>query len=318
MFCGSVYYRSLQPRHLTNCYRYDKRKRPERSEEVLDVLNTGPMVFRNPHFLHEDYNRESATLRMLGLHLDCLSYEEMHQAFDWWISNKHRPGLTVALVNVNCCVSALKDPTVFKCYEAADIRGIDSMPFLWIARLLTGRRLDRLYAPDMLLQVARRAESRPYKFFLLGGMPGAAEKIAAMLQSHYPGVDIVGTYCPPFRPMTEEEDTELVATINSAQPDFLWVGLGSPKQDVWIVEHRYKIRGCVMVASGATFDFFSGYIKQAPMWIRNAGVEWLFRLCHDWRRLWKRYTVYNLIFLGCFLMEIIGIKRWHATRKTRA
>jgi N-acetylglucosaminyldiphosphoundecaprenol N-acetyl-beta-D-mannosaminyltransferase len=269
------------------------------------------LIERDDGYLAPAYHDKPMTIRMLGLRLHCLTYAEMFSAFDWWISDKTRPALTVALVNVNCCVSALTEPRIFECYRAAGIRGIDSMPFLWLARWLTRRPLDRLYAPDMLLEVAARAQSHKYSFFLLGGMPGAGESIAAKLLARFPGVNIVGIHCPPFRPLTPEDDRALVDAINAAQPDILWVGLGSPKQDLWIHEHRSQLRGCVIVASGATFDFFSGRIKQAPKWIRQSGFEWLFRLCHDWRRLWRRYTVYNLVFVMCFILEIVGIKRWH-------
>jgi N-acetylglucosaminyldiphosphoundecaprenol N-acetyl-beta-D-mannosaminyltransferase len=261
-------------------------------------------------FLHESYGATVKTMDILGISMHCLSYEEMHAAFDWWISDKTRPALSVALVNVNCCVSGLRDPRVLRSYALAGIRGIDSMPFLWLARLLTGRALDRLYAPDILLEVARRSEKKNYRFFLYGGAPGAGEKIQNMLEDRFPGVQVVGTYCPPFRSLTREEDSIAVNTINEARPDFVWVGLGSPKQDVWIEEHRERIPGCVMVASGATFDFFSGRITQAPKWIRDMGFEWLFRLCHDWRRLWRRYTIYNFIFLGYFILQLFGLKPW--------
>ena len=269
-------------------------------------------------FLDPAYHDRPSTLRILGLRLHCLSYDEMHHAFDWWISDKRRPSLTVALVNVNCSVSALIDPQTFSCYQSADVRGIDSMPFLWLGRALTRRTIDRLYAPDMMIEVAKRAQSKHYKFFLMGGMPGAAATIAALLWERYPGIQIVGTYIPPFRPLTPGEDEDLVAMINAAQPDFVWVGLGSPKQDLWIQEHRERIRGAVLVASGATFDFFSGRIRQAPKWIRNSGFEWLFRLCHDTRRLWRRYTIYNVYFFVYFLLEIMGFKKWEQRASLRS
>jgi len=251
------------------------------------------------------------SMRILGLDLDCLSYDEMHSAFDRWLADKGRPALSVALVNVNCCVSAVLDSSVFGVYKSAGIRGIDSMPFLWLARLVTRRKCDRLYAPDIMIEVARRARQKNYRFFLYGGAPGAAEHIAQMLQHQFPGVIIAGIYSPPFRPLTADEDEAVVKMINDAHPDFVWIGLGSPKQDVWIREHKERIRGCVMIASGATFDFFSGRIRQAPAWIRNSGCEWLFRLCQDWRRLWRRYTIYNVIFIAAFLLEILGIRQWN-------
>jgi N-acetylglucosaminyldiphosphoundecaprenol N-acetyl-beta-D-mannosaminyltransferase len=104
--------------------------------------------------------------------------------------------------------------------------------------------------------------------------------------------------------------------INKARPDFLWVGLGSPKQDVWISEHREKIRGTIMVASGATFDFFSGRIKQAPPWIREAGFEWLYRLAKDFRRLWVRYLVYNCVFVAMFALQVTRLRSYPAVAQT--
>jgi len=181
------------------------------------------------------------------------------------------------------------------------------MPFLFLARLFYQRRSDRFYAPDLLLEASRRTSSRPYTFFLFGGFPGAPEKIADFLRRQHPSVRIVGTYAPPFREMTAEEDEEFCRLVNEAAPDFVWVGLGSPKQDWWIANHLDEIHGAILVPSGATFDFFSGRIRQAPAWIRNIGFEWLFRLTRDFRRLWKRYTVYNVVFLVMFFLERIHI-----------
>jgi N-acetylglucosaminyldiphosphoundecaprenol N-acetyl-beta-D-mannosaminyltransferase len=130
------------------------------------------------------------------------------------------------------------------------------------------------------------------------------------LKERFEGVTVVGKYSPPFRALTEEEDKTVCDMINRARPDFLWVGLGSPKQDIWIREHREKIRGTIMVASGATFDFFSGRIKQAPEWIRNAGFEWLYRLTKDFRRLWVRYIIYNIIFIVLFTLQLAGILKF--------
>ena len=163
-------------------------------------------------------------------------------------------------------------------YNSADIVGIDSMPFLKWARAFYNKNCDRFYAPDLMLEVSSKAKECGYTFFLYGGADDAPDKIEEYLSKRFDGIKVVGKYSPPFRPLTEEEDQAVCDMINKARPDFLWVGLGSPKQDVWISEHRDKIRGTIMVASGATFDFFSGRIKQAPLWIREAGFEWLYRL----------------------------------------
>jgi N-acetylglucosaminyldiphosphoundecaprenol N-acetyl-beta-D-mannosaminyltransferase len=158
-----------------------------------------------------------------------------------------------------------------------------------------------------MLEISSKAKEKNYTFFLYGGYPGAPEKMEAYLEERFDGINIVGSYSPPFRPLTEAEDQKICDTINTLQPDFLWVGLGAPKQEIWIYEHREKIRGSIIIGSGATFDFFSGRIKQAPELVRNVGLEWLYRLTQDLRRLWVRYTVYNVIFLAVFALQVLRI-----------
>ena len=249
-------------------------------------------------------------MNILGIKMDCLSYDDMYPMFDHWLSDKTSRSRSLALVNVNCCVSALNDPPLRDIYNSADIVGIDSMPFLKWARAFYYKQSDRFYAPDLMLEVSSKAKEKGYTFFLYGGMPDAPDKMEAYLKERFEGVKVVGKYSPPFRPLTEEEDDAVCKMINDLQPDFVWVGLGSPKQDVWIRDHREKIRGSILVASGATFDFFSGKIKQAPEFIRNSGFEWLYRLTQDFRRLWKRYTVYNVIFVFMFILQLTGIRRF--------
>jgi N-acetylglucosaminyldiphosphoundecaprenol N-acetyl-beta-D-mannosaminyltransferase len=242
--------------------------------------------------------------------MDCLSYGEMHQIFNLWLADKSSRSHSLALINVNCCVSALLDKRLVNLYNEADIVGIDGMPFVHWARAFHNKRSDRLYAPDLMLEAARKAKQYGYTFFLYGGPPGAPEKMEEYLRQRYDGLRIVGKYSPPLGQLTEEEDQAVCDMINAAKPDLVWVGLGSPKQDVWIAEHREKIRGSILIASGATFDFFSGRIRQAPEWVRNAGFEWLYRLSQDFRRLWVRYTVYNVVFLAMFGLQLLKIRRF--------
>jgi len=249
------------------------------------------------------------TLRILGLDIDCISYDAMMDRFDHWIQSGARRAFSVALVNVNCCVSALLDQKVRRVYQRADLRGLDSMPFLYVAKTLRSRKCDRLYAPDMMLKLAEHSLQRGYKFFLYGGASKAPEAMADYLLQRFPKLQITGMYSPPFRAMTEAEDDEICRVIKESGANILWVGLGSPKQDVWIEDHRSKLPGIVMIAAGATFDFFSGTISQAPRWIRSSGFEWFYRLLQDPVRLWKRYTVYNLLFICAWVLELSGLLR---------
>jgi N-acetylglucosaminyldiphosphoundecaprenol N-acetyl-beta-D-mannosaminyltransferase len=211
------------------------------------------------------------------------------------------------MVNVNVCVSSLFNKKLRDMFNSVDIVGVDSMPFLMWARLFYKIRSDRFYAPDLMLQVSSKAKEKGYTFFLYGGYPDAPDKIERYLKERFDGIDVVGKYSPPFRPLSEEEDKAVCDMVNKVQPDFFWIGLGSPKQDVWIYEHLEKIKGCIMMPSGATFDFFSGNIAQAPAWVRNLGFEWLFRLTKDFRRLWVRYTIYNFVFIFVFFLQLINI-----------
>lgn len=246
-------------------------------------------------------------MNILGINIRALSYEDMFLIYDNWLANKNGPSHSLAVINVHICVSALMDKKLRDIYNSVDLAGIDSMPFLLWARAFYRKDSDRFYAPDLMLQVGSRAKEKGYTFFLYGGYPGAPDKIEEYLKKRFNGIRVVGKYEPPFRKLSREEDDFICETINGAKPDFLWIGLGSPKQDIWIHAHREKLRGCIIVPSGATFDFFSDRIRQAPKWIRDIGFEWLFRLTQDYRRLWKRYTIYNVIFLIVFFLQQIRI-----------
>jgi N-acetylglucosaminyldiphosphoundecaprenol N-acetyl-beta-D-mannosaminyltransferase len=256
-------------------------------------------------------------MNMLGININCLSYEEMYPLFDSWLADKNGDSHSLAVINVHICVSALFDRKLRDIYNSVDLAGIDSMPFLMWARLFYKKEADRFYAPDLMLEIGNAAREKGYTFFLYGGYPGAPDKIEQFLKEHFEGINVVGKYSPPFRPMTMEEDDDLCKMINDLRPDFLWIGLGSPKQDVWIREHRQKIKGCILMPSGATFDFFSQKIKQAPRWIRSIGLEWLFRLTQDFRRLWVRYTVFNIVFLTVFLLQLIKVVSFDSTGSMR-
>ena len=246
-------------------------------------------------------------MNILGISMDCLSYGELHSLCDSWLADRSAHSRSVSLVNVNACVSALFDRRLYRIYNSSDIAGIDGTPFLLWARAFYRKESDRLYAPDLMLEISSKATEKNYTFFLYGGYPGAPEKMEAYLKERFDGINIVGSCSPPFRSLTEAEDQEICDMINAVHPDFLWVGLGAPKQEIWIYEHRERIRGSIIIGSGATFDFFSGGIKQAPKFIRNAGFEWLYRLTQDFKRLWVRYTVYNVIFLAVFALQVLRV-----------
>lgn len=246
-------------------------------------------------------------MNILGINIKCISYQEMYPIYDGWLSNKDGRSHSLAVINVHICISALFDKKLRDIYNSVDLAGIDGMPFLLWARAFYKKDCDRFYAPDLMLQVSSKARKNGYTFFLYGGYPDAPDKIEGYLRDRFEGITVVGKYSPPFRELSPEEEEDICKMINDARPDFLWVGLGSPKQDVWIRDHREKIKGSIIMPSGATFDFFSGIIRQAPKWIRDSGFEWLFRFSQDFRRLWIRYTIYNVVFVFMFILQQLRV-----------
>jgi N-acetylglucosaminyldiphosphoundecaprenol N-acetyl-beta-D-mannosaminyltransferase len=258
--------------------------------------------------------RPYPVVNFLGVGVDAVTYADLFRAVDVWTADKGGRSHHVACINAYNVALALSNPRLARIYNGADIAGPDGMPFVrWIRRTLK-TSCDRIAAPDTILQLAQRARSSGYTFYLYGGDSDVVVRMKAFLEQRFPHIRIVGYLSPPFRAMTPEEDDAVCAAINQLKPDIVCVGLGTPKQDYWIEEHLYKIRGSVLIASGATFDFFGGRIKMAPEFIRRSGFEWLYRLfSKDFRRLWQRYTVYHGLFVWHFLLQVLGIKvRQHA------
>ena len=167
---------------------------------------------------------------------------------------------------------------------------------------------DRVYGPELMLRLCQIAEKEGWRCALLGGRPEVLEQLRHRLSDRYPKLQFVFSYSPPFRELTTEEDSALCDSINLARPDILWVGLGSPKQDIWMFEHQKKLTVPALHGVGAAFDFHAGYVRQAPQWIMDAGLEWLFRLSREPSRLWKRYTVVNLLFVWYVILAIFKEK----------
>lgn len=255
----------------------------------------------------------------IGIGIDAITYGEMFDRIDTWLRDKHTRSHHIACINAFCVTLAMNDERLTKIYNGADIVGADGIPFVWWIRKFLKAKCDRLAAPDILLQLAQRAKQTGYTFYLYGGSPDVVSEMKKTLEAKFPHVKIVGFMAPPFRSLTEEEDIKITNEINRLQPDIVCVGLGTPKQDYWIEDHLYKIRGAVLIASGATFDFFGGRIKMAPEFIRKSGFEWLYRLfSKDFRRVWKRYTIMNLIFMWNFAMQLIGLGTRRPARWTRS
>jgi N-acetylglucosaminyldiphosphoundecaprenol N-acetyl-beta-D-mannosaminyltransferase len=186
----------------------------------------------------------------------------------------------------------------------------DGMPLVWFCRALGFREVDRVYGPDLMCAVLADPELRARRHFLLGGAPGVAESLATALDRRYPGFNVVGTYAPPPEATQTGVDPRAISALADARADFVWVGLGSPKQERWMARHAPHVTAAAMIGVGAAFDFLSGRKAQAPRWIRSSGLEWIFRLLTEPKRLAGRYLRTVPAFIGLALLAAIGARRF--------
>jgi N-acetylglucosaminyldiphosphoundecaprenol N-acetyl-beta-D-mannosaminyltransferase len=224
-----------------------------------------------------------------------------------WIERGDR-GRTVTFTTVHMLVEGMKNPGFFRILEKTDLNCPDGMPLVWYGRSRAGAELeradiDRVCGPDFLPAFCAATANMNLRHFFFGGAEGVAARAASALKRANPGMQIAGTLSPPFRALTQEEKEEIVRTINAARPDVVWVCLGCPKQEAWIDEFRDQLDVPVLLAVGLAVDIVAGDKSRAPAPLRVLGLEWFYRLCQEPRRLWRRYLVYNSIFLYHLVAE---------------
>lgn len=222
--------------------------------------------------------------------------------------------LHVHFCTVHSVVSAADDEGLRAAFNAPDsIASPDGVPLVWVGRA-RGRSVERVCGPDLMPALIDRARALGARHFFYGGAPGVAERLAERLAETYPGLEVAGTHSPPFRPLTPEEDAAEIEMINAARPDYVWIGLGAPKQDLWAARQRSALDAPVLLAVGAAFDFHSGGLRRAPAWMQRTGTEWLFRLLAEPRRLFRRYAVTNTRFAYLLLRETVSGRRLRRPR----
>ena len=206
--------------------------------------------------------------------------------------------------------------SIMDCYEDGYLREIfnksglttpDGMAVVWIMKLKGNKTVSRVYGPDLLLSLCELSNKSGWKHFFYGSTDQVLNQMLAKLLTEYPDVKICGSYAPPFKVGKITERQEVINNINQLNPDIVWVGLGSPKQEYWMFEHRGKLNAPLLIGVGAAFDFLSGNKNQAPKWVQRSGFEWLYRLIDEPRRLWRRYIKYPK-FVMLVLKEMVGLK----------
>ncbi len=246
---------------------------------------------------------------VLGVRVHAVQIPDVISRMEDWISSRNNCHF-IAVMNAHSVVEARRDASFKEVLNSADLAVPDGMPLVWLGRLRGYLLRHRVYGPDLFLSFCQATREKGYGHFLYGGAHGVSEKLAEGLRILFPSIKVVGTYSPPFRCLTSEEERRVTEMINNADPQVLWVGLGCPKQERWMYEHRNTLRVPVMVGIGQAFDIYTGRLRQAPRWMREHGLEWSFRLMQEPGRLWRRYLFYNAQFIYCTLLELAGLKHF--------
>ena len=244
---------------------------------------------------------------ILGVRIDMVDYDSTLSAIRDCIMH-HSRGNYICASPVHPIMVAQRDKELKKALLNSLLTVPDGMPVVWAARLLGGSIRDRVYGPNLMLRLCEMSEREGYSIFLYGGSPETLEKLGENLRARFAGLKIAGAYSPPFRKLLPEEENGILEMIRVASPDILFVGLGVPKQEKWMLNMCHRVQVPVTLGVGAAFDFISGEKKQAPAWLQKKGLEWFFRLVTEPGRLWSRYLIYNPLFISYFVGQLLSFR----------
>lgn len=240
----------------------------------------------------------------MGVELAVSDYEEVIDWMEAVIAADGRAYVTAAAVNL--VMSAHEDPDTRAAVLGATLAVPDGQPLVWALRALGNARATRIYGPDLMARFCARAARSGTPMYLYGGRtPEALELLRSRLEERFGGLRIAGGFSPPFRELTEEEERDAIERIDSSGAAVVWVGTGQPKQERWMARMRPRLAAPLLVGVGAAFDFHAGLVPQAPGWMQRNGLEWVYRLSREPRRLWRRYARYNPLFVACFTRQYL-------------
>lgn len=251
-------------------------------------------------------------VNILGVRVSAVTMDDATAAIVSWIED--RTPNYICVTGVHGVMECQRDADLAQIHNLSGLTLPDGMPLVWMAHRLGFPAVRRVYGPDLMAEMSALSARRGYRNFYYGGSPGLAERLKASLERRYPGLHVVGTLSPPFRELTSAEDDEVTAAIAAARPDIVWIGLSTPKQERWMKSHVGRVHAPVLVGVGAAFDFLSGNKRQAPRWMQRNGLEWLFRLSCEPRRLAGRYLRNNPEFIVKALSQIVAPTRYPQAR----
>jgi len=262
---------------------------------------------RVPETIQSDRTLFMPNFRVLGVRVDAVDMTDAVTHMERLIESR-KSGSYVAVTGMHGVAEARQDSRFREILNSADLVVPDGMPLVWLGRWHRLPIRHRVPGSELMAAFCEKTGCR-YRHFFYGGAPGVAEDLAQQLHRRFKIV-VAGTYTPPFRPLTDFEESKVAVLVEASHPDLLWVGLSTPKQERWMYEHRKRLNVSLMLGVGAAFDMNSSWLLRAPQWMRGSGVEWLFRLLAEPRRLWKRYLVTIPRSIWSVSLELLHIAKF--------
>lgn len=216
----------------------------------------------------------------------------------------------VCVTGVHGVTEAQGDPGFRRILNEAFLNTPDGMPMSWVGWAQGLKAMDRVYGPDLMLELSARSPGHGFRHFYYGGKDGVADLLSEKMKARFPGLQVAGSYSPPFRPLNDGERADLIRRVAACKPDFFWIGLSTPKQERAAAEFSQMLDAKIVLAVGAAFDFHAGLVSQAPRWMQRSGLEWLYRLYTEPRRLWKRYLINNPLFIFRIALQLTGLRKY--------
>jgi N-acetylglucosaminyldiphosphoundecaprenol N-acetyl-beta-D-mannosaminyltransferase len=244
---------------------------------------------------------------VLGIGVSATSMEAALDEVARWIDDGEQH--YVCVTGVHGVMESQRDPDLIRIHNESGLTIPDGAPMLWAGRMAGAAEMRRMRGPDFMLALCERAAERGWGSFFYGGAEGTPETLVRRLTERFPSLRVCGTYSPPFRELTPEEDEEIVERINASGADLVWVGLSTPKQERWMDAVSGRVRAPALLGVGAAFDIHAGLVPEAPAWIRPTGFEWAYRLYRNPRRLWRRYLRNNPSFVARILRHPPRLRR---------
>lgn len=249
--------------------------------------------------VHRAMNGAPASYNVLGVPVSVVNMRSAIELLERWAADD--TGRFVCVRDVASLVTIAEDPEISPLHREASMIVPDGMPLVYLGRR-KGLTVERVCGPDLFEEMMRRSPSNGLRHFFFGGKDGVAEKLAETMRARFPGVMIVGCATPPFRALTPAEEQALHEEIRESRADIVWVGLSSPKQDVWMWRN-FRHLSQTLIGVGAAFDFHSGEVRRAPRWMQKSGLEWAYRITQEPKRLSRRYLKYGTKFVWRILQE---------------